>query len=128
MHYISQRVVQLPPIVRDQCTKLFLFASSVKDGKLLAEEFGHDELEQCNLLVTGEYFYAQKMGGCKRINLFNLESRIDGSIVADRKRIVADGGGSVIGEQKQERAPAKREGKPASEGNSTKGEREGDTA
>jgi hypothetical protein len=57
-HYIVQRVTQIPPTVRDQCTELFLFSSSTKDGHILAEEYGFDALRECNELAKGEYFHA----------------------------------------------------------------------
>lgn len=101
MHYCMQKVQQVAPIVRDQCTKLCLFASSASDGKLLADEFGHDELRDCNLLVTGEFFLAQKMGDCKRVNMFNLRSRIDASRNTDDRRITDDGNGRRITHQKE---------------------------
>lgn len=61
-HYIAQRVQQLAPIVRDQCTHLFLFCSSAKDGALLADEFNMPELAQCSRLAQGEYIHAVKFG------------------------------------------------------------------
>lgn len=76
-HYICQRVTQIPPIVRDQCTELFLFSSSAKDCALLAEEFGHDELASGHLLTVGEYFHAYKMGACVRGNLFKKGAKND---------------------------------------------------
>src|SRR5688572_25247930 len=68
-HYITQRVQQIAPIVRDMCIHLFLFASSKKDGILLANEFNHAELENCNTLEKGEYFHAVKMGPCTKHKL-----------------------------------------------------------
>lgn len=61
-HYVCQRAVQLAPIVRDQCSHLFLFCSSARDGKILAEEFNKPELEACSNLSQGEYIHAVKFG------------------------------------------------------------------
>lgn len=61
-HYIAQRASQLAPIVRDQCTHLFLFCSSAKDGKLLAEEWNKPELAECSNFKQGEYIHAVKFG------------------------------------------------------------------
>jgi hypothetical protein len=61
-HYVSQRATQLAPLVRDQCTRLFLFCSSTKDGEVLSREWNRPELEECSQLKQGEYFYAVKMG------------------------------------------------------------------
>ena len=71
MHYCTQRITSLAPLVRDQCTGLFCFASGKKAGVLLAEEWNHPELEQCVGLLTGEHFHALKMGGIKRVDMFN---------------------------------------------------------
>lgn len=65
-HYICQRAVQLAPIVRDQCSHLFLFCSSARDGKILAEEFNKPELETCSTLTQGEYIHAVKFGQTTR--------------------------------------------------------------
>lgn len=64
-HYIAQRAVQLAPIVRDQCTNLFLFCSSAKDGALLAEEFNEPQLAECSKLKQGDYIHAVKFGGVR---------------------------------------------------------------
>lgn len=69
-HYCAQNATQIAPLVRDQCTGLFLFSSPVRSGKMLSEEWGFAELETCNLLRTGEYFHATKMGACHRRALF----------------------------------------------------------
>jgi len=63
-HFISQGAIQLAPIIRDQCTHVFLFCSGIKSGKLLAEEFNAPDLEICTSLKRGEYFHAVKGGVC----------------------------------------------------------------
>lgn len=54
-HFIAQRASQLPPIVRTQCTTIFLFKQSLMDSKILAAEFVADDLKQSCNLVKGEY-------------------------------------------------------------------------
>jgi hypothetical protein len=76
-HYLMHRHTQVDNIIRDQCTRLFLFSASAKDGDALSEEFGHEELRTCNLLKTGEHFQAVKMGTCRRVNLFSQRSEDD---------------------------------------------------
>lgn len=61
-HYIVQRVTQIAPLVRGQCTRIYLFCSSRKDGEILAEEWNRPELAECGKLARGEYIYAEKMG------------------------------------------------------------------
>lgn len=68
-HFIAQRATQLAPIVRDQCTHLFLFCSSLKDGEILADEWNKPELAECAKLRQGEYIHAVKFGASKRHTL-----------------------------------------------------------
>lgn len=57
-HYITQRGAQLSQTVRDQCSHLFLFASSLKDRKLHAEEWNAPVLTQP--LERLEYFHTTR--------------------------------------------------------------------
>jgi hypothetical protein len=77
-HYVTQKATQLAPVVRDQCTRLFLFCSSTRDGKILADEFNRPELEGCSALKQGEYFYAVKMGTIQRIGVQDNGTISDG--------------------------------------------------
>lgn len=86
-HYLAQRATQLAPLVRDQCTRLFLFCSSTKDGNVLSHEWNRPELEQCSQLKQGEYFYAVKMG---EISTNRRDSNADSS---NRGRTSTDGSG-----------------------------------
>ena len=69
-HYIVQRVTQIPPIIRDQCTEIFLFRSSRKDGEMLADEWAIDELATCAELPLLSYIHAKRDGTFKRGSLF----------------------------------------------------------
>lgn len=54
-HFISQRATQLDVLMRTQCSNIFLFKQSVRDSKILADEFVCPELiNSCNL-KKGEY-------------------------------------------------------------------------
>ena len=55
-HFIAQRATQIDPLVRGQCTSVFLFKQSVLDSKILASEYVCDELKNANTLTQGEYF------------------------------------------------------------------------
>lgn len=61
-HYITQRAVDISRTVRDQCTQLFLFASSINDGKVHAQEWNKPELQNCHTLKRGEYYSAPRFG------------------------------------------------------------------
>lgn len=70
MHYITQRGAQLSRTVRDQCSTLFLFTTSLKDGKLHAEEWNKDELATAHTLGQGEYFTTGRFTPLSRGKLF----------------------------------------------------------
>lgn len=61
-HYVAQDPTQLAPIVRAQCSHLFAFALSLRQSKVLAEEFNEPQLETCTKLRQGEYIHAQRFG------------------------------------------------------------------
>lgn len=88
-HYLAQKGTQLAPLVRDQCTRLFLFCSGSKDGAVLAQEWNRPELENCTQLKQGEYYYAVKMG-----SISTNRSNSNGTI-SDRDGTSDDRGGSA---------------------------------
>jgi hypothetical protein len=55
-HFIAQRATQIDPLIRNQCTKVFLFKQSVVDSKILASEYVCEELKNANNLKAGEYY------------------------------------------------------------------------
>lgn len=69
-HFIAQRAQQLDKIVRDQCEFLWCFRVSRSDAKLLAEEYGHDELANAYLLNKGECYFAQRYKPLQKFNVF----------------------------------------------------------
>lgn len=85
-HYIVQRVTQIPPIVRDQCTEIFLFRSSRKDGEMLADEWAIDELARCAELPLLHYIHAKRDGTFKRCSLLAKESSQNVSTDSDNGR------------------------------------------
>jgi hypothetical protein len=103
-HYIAQRASQLAPLVRDQCTRLFLFCSSTKDGEILSREWNRPELETCSQLKQGEYFYAVKMGEIST-------NRSDHGNSNDLRRAGSDnrGGARTSKHAREERPSSERE-------------------
>lgn len=87
--YVAQKATQLAPIVRDQCTNLFLFTSSARDGKVLAEEWNKPELALCHTYEQYEYAHAMKFGTVKRHNSRGVKHGSG----TDNRRIGHDGGG-----------------------------------
>lgn len=69
-HFIAQRAQQLDKIVRDNCETVYLFRSSKGDCKLLAEEYGHEELETGYALEKGEFFMAARFEKLIRTRVF----------------------------------------------------------
>lgn len=50
VHFVGQRIVQMPKTMREQANKLFLFTNGAMDGKIHAEEWNKEELAKCNML------------------------------------------------------------------------------
>jgi len=69
-HYISQRATQVAKIVRDQCSHLFIFTSSLDDSKMLANEWNSPEIKGANALKQGEYFHVTRFGALTKGNIF----------------------------------------------------------
>lgn len=69
-HYISQRGTQLARTVRDQCSSLFLFTTSLEDSKVHANEWNKPELRDAYKLRQGEYFYCTRFSPLQRGKLF----------------------------------------------------------
>lgn len=66
-HYIAQKATQLAPIVRDQCSYLYLYTSGLASCKMLAEEFNKPELLNATQLQRYSYFFASRFGQCKLV-------------------------------------------------------------
>jgi hypothetical protein len=64
IHYLAQRASLIATTVRDQCSTLYLFTSSINDGKIHANEWNKPELVNCNTLQQGEFYV------CNRFDLF----------------------------------------------------------
>lgn len=69
-HYITQRGAQLAMTVRDQCSHMFLFTTSLNDSKIHANEWNQDELLKAKSLRQGEYFHVTRYGELERGALF----------------------------------------------------------
>ncbi|HHJ14268.1 MAG TPA: AAA family ATPase [Gammaproteobacteria bacterium] len=69
-HFITQRPVQLAKTVRDQCTRLFLFAVSTSDAKVLADEWAKPALLEAATLGPGEFFDVRRFGEPRRRRVF----------------------------------------------------------
>jgi len=69
-YYISQRGALLSTTVRDQCSKIFLFTSSLKDSKLHSEEWNAPELMGANALKQGEFYKTGRFSGVEKLRVF----------------------------------------------------------
>ena len=70
VHYISQRGTMINTTIRGQCTNMFLFSTGLKDAKIHAEEWGHEELKNANKLKKGEFFHCDRFDYIKQCKLF----------------------------------------------------------
>lgn len=66
-HYIAQKATQLAPIVRDQCSYLYLYTSGLTSCKMLAEEFNKPELLNATQLQRFSYYFVSRFGQCKLV-------------------------------------------------------------
>jgi hypothetical protein len=69
-HYISQRGTQLSRTVRDQCSQLFLFTTSLDDCKIHSSEWNKPELKTAMSLPQGEYFHCGRFSPLARGKLW----------------------------------------------------------
>lgn len=70
MHYITQGGTQIAPIVRNQCTQLFIFATAKSAAKEHADEWNAPRLVEASTLQKGEYFHANRNGYCEKYRVF----------------------------------------------------------
>ena len=68
--FITQRSLQLKPIIRAQCRQLSMFCSSKNDCKILHEDFNYPELLQGVNLHQGEYYLCQRFGKISKQRVF----------------------------------------------------------
>lgn len=68
--YIAQEATQIAPLVRGQCSSLYLFTSAAKEGERMAAEFNAPELLQCTTLPRGQYFKAGRFQPVQRGRVF----------------------------------------------------------
>jgi len=70
VHYISQRGTMIAKTVRDQCSHMMLFATSLADSKIHANEWNREELKTANALKQGEYFHCTRFGEFSKNRIF----------------------------------------------------------
>lgn len=62
--FLCQGATQLAPVIRDNCSKVFVYCCGARNGRLLAEEFNAPDLEMCVSLLPHEYFAVTRGGAC----------------------------------------------------------------
>ena len=68
--FITQRSMQLKPVVRSQCRQLFLFCSAKKDCQILHDDFNKKEILKGNELRQGTFLQVRRFENSKKIKLF----------------------------------------------------------
>ena len=71
VHYITQRGTQLSKTVRDQCSNLFLFTTSLSDAKVHADEWNQQEIKAANSLKQGDYYHVTRFGQLVKRSAFD---------------------------------------------------------
>lgn len=62
---IAQRAQQVEPTLRDQCSEAFVFRQSLRDAKLLADQFADETLLQAATLPQGTFIHAISCQGAR---------------------------------------------------------------
>ena len=69
--YLCQRVAQVHPTIRGQCSHLVVFGCSNKDAKILADdEFDNEGLYAARTLPPGTYLYLHRRGEISQEKIF----------------------------------------------------------
>ena len=71
--FITQKATQIPPIIRDQCSQVFLFGSGLQSCKAIAEEFNSKEFLRCTELRQGEFIHKTRFGKASKGNIFHID-------------------------------------------------------
>lgn len=69
VHFIAQKLTQIAPTVRDQCSFLFMFAISIDARKELANDWNKPEILYMEL-NRGDYIKIARFGEIKKSNIF----------------------------------------------------------
>lgn len=69
-HYIAQRGTLINRTIRDQCSHLFIFATSLEDCKTHAKEWNRPEILEASKFKQGDYFHCTRFGNLTRSNIF----------------------------------------------------------
>lgn len=67
--FISQRVIQLPRTMRDQCQRMYVFTSSADDGAILANEWNKPILAESNTYPQFTFYVVSRFDLCKRMKI-----------------------------------------------------------
>jgi hypothetical protein len=70
--FIAHRLNQLQPVVRYQCTKLYLFRTGIDDCIELARQYADKTLEQAADLPVGTCLYYDGINQTKKMEVFKL--------------------------------------------------------
>lgn len=65
-HFIVQRANLISNTIRDQCSYMFLFASSAQDSKQHADEWNEPELKKATQLKQFQYYHIKRMGAAQK--------------------------------------------------------------
>ncbi len=69
-YFLAQRVMQLPPEYRDQCSWLYAFQQTPASARILDTEYGHPELLGCPALPLGTFLHVKPGAKCTKHRLF----------------------------------------------------------
>jgi len=75
--FISQSVVQMPPIIRGQSSQIYLFATDNDGCKRIANEYNSKNFMEGTKLKQGEFLHKTRFGKITKGNVFEIAKRIN---------------------------------------------------
>lgn len=72
VYFITQRVKQISPNIRTQCSELVIFKQSLNDTKDLADEFVEPMINDAHTLGQGEFIHVRHNEPPMKLNVFSL--------------------------------------------------------
>lgn len=72
-HYISQRGTMINRTIRDQCSHLFLFGTSLEDCKVHSKEWNRPQLLDASKFKQGDFFHVTRFGDLTQSNIFKAQ-------------------------------------------------------
>lgn len=75
--FLSQSVVQMPPIIRGQSSQIYLFATDADGCKRISNEYNSKLFMEGTKLKQGEFLHKTRFGKITKGNVFHIADKIN---------------------------------------------------